>query len=104
MITSVIEVKQRRDVETLDIPNAFVQRSIPESNEKTIMRISGHLVELITELLPQHYEKYIIREGNTKIIYVQMLKALRGMMMSSLLFYIHFRKDLKSKGIHMIFV
>ena len=83
---------------TLDITNAFVQTPIPESNEKTIMRISVHLAELIIELLPQHYEKYRIREGNTKIIYVQMLKALYGMMMSSLLFYRYFRKDLESIG------
>ena len=58
------------------------------------MTISGHLSELIKELLPQHYEKY----GNTKIIYVQMLKALYGMMVSSLLFYRYFRQDLESIG------
>ena len=29
MIISVIEAKQRRDVVTLDIPNAFVQTPIP---------------------------------------------------------------------------
>ena len=98
MITSVIEANQRRDVVILDIPNAFVQTTIPESNEETIMRISGHLAELIIELLPQHYEKYLIREGNTKINFVQMLKALYGMMMSSLLFYRHFRKVLESIG------
>ena len=56
------------------------------------------LAELIIELLQQHYEKYVIREGNTKIIYIQMLKALYGMMVSSLLFYRHFRKDLDSMG------
>ena len=46
MITSVVEVKQRRDVVTLNIPNAFVQTPIPESNEKTIMRISDHLAKM----------------------------------------------------------
>ena len=76
MITSVIEAKQKRDVVTLDIPNAFIQTPIPESNEKTITRISGHLSEVIIESLPQHYKKYVIGEGNTKTIYVQMLKAL----------------------------
>ena len=95
LITSIIETQQKRDVVTLDIPNAFVQTTIPESNEKTIMRTIGHLVELIIE---QHYEKYIIREGNTKIIYVQIRKAQYRMMMSSLLFRRHFRKDLESIG------
>ena len=47
------------------------------------MGISGNLAELIIELLPQHYEKYVIRKGNTKIIYVQMLQEQYGMMMSS---------------------
>ena len=58
---------------TLDIPNAFVKTPITKSNEKTIVRISSRLAELIIALLPQHYEKYVIREENTKIIFVQIV-------------------------------
>ena len=37
-------------------------------------------------------------EKNQKVLYVQMMKALYGMLVSSLLFYKKFRKDLESIG------
>ena len=37
--TGVIDAKQRRDVMTLDIPNAFVQTEIPLDGDKMIMKI-----------------------------------------------------------------
>ena len=48
LITSVIEAKQGRDVMTLDIPNAFPQASIPDENEKVIMKIRGRLIDMLT--------------------------------------------------------
>lgn len=49
LITGVIDAREHRDVLTLDIPNAFVQTKIPESNVKTIMRIRGKLVDLLLD-------------------------------------------------------
>jgi hypothetical protein len=40
--TGVIDVKQRRDVMMLDIPNAFVQTEIPLNGDKIIMKIREH--------------------------------------------------------------
>ena len=90
--TAVIDAKQGRDVVTLDIPNAFVQTPIPESEEKVIMRMTGLLVDHLVNLFPTEYKKYITIQNQTKILYVEMKKALYGMMLSSLLFYKHFRK------------
>ena len=41
LITAVIDAKQRRDIMTADIPNAFVQTDIEkkDNGEKTIMKI-----------------------------------------------------------------
>ena len=107
LTTAVIDAKQNRDVITLDIPNTFVQTPMPESDQSVIMRFNGLLVEYLDELFPGTYSKYITNQNNTKILYVEMSKALYGMMLSSLLFYKHFRKDLESIGlmlIHMMFV
>ena len=98
LTTAVIDAKQNRDVITLDIPNAFVQTPMPKSEQRVIMRINGLLVEYLDELFPETYSEYIIHQNNTKILYVEMEKALYGMMLSSLLFYKHFRKDLESIG------
>ena len=78
--------------------NKEVQTPMPESDQKVIIRINGLLVEDLDELFVNKYSKYITYQNNTKILYVEMKKVLYGMMLSSLLFYKHFWKDLESIG------
>jgi hypothetical protein len=96
--TGVIEAKQRRDVMTLDIPNAFVQTSISLDGDKIIMKIRGQLVDILLVICPGVYDQYVLHEGKHKILYVRMLKALYGMLISSILYYKKFRKDIESIG------
>jgi hypothetical protein len=98
LLTGVIDAKQRRDVMTLDIPNAFVQTKIPEGEEKIIMKIRGALVDILCEIAPEVYQEYVIQEGKDKVLYVHMLKALYGMLVASLLYYKKFRKDIEDIG------
>ena len=35
---------------TMDVPNAFVQTSIEDENEKVIMKIRGQLVDMLLEI------------------------------------------------------
>ena len=98
LITGVIEAKQRRDVMTLDIPNAFVQTNIPTSGEKVVMKIRGELVNILTEICPGVYDDYVLYEGKHKVLYVRMIKALYGMMIASILYYKKFRRDIEEIG------
>ena len=98
LTTAVIDAKQNRDVITLDIPNAFVQTPMPKNQKRVIMRINRLLLDYLEEICPETYRKYITHQNNTKVLYVEMKKALHGMMLSSLLFYKHFLKDLGSIG------
>ena len=70
MLTGVIDAKQGRDVITLDIPNAFVQTSIPQgkSDEKIIMKIRGALVDMLVEMSPETYKDHVIYENNKKVL------------------------------------
>jgi hypothetical protein len=56
LITSTIDAKQKRDLMTADIPNAFVQTAIDEKNhikgEHIIMKIRGPLVDMLLEIAP----------------------------------------------------
>jgi hypothetical protein len=81
---------------TLDIPNAFVQTEISLDGDKIIMKIRGQLVDILLELCPGVYDDYVIDEGKHKILYMRMLKALYGMLISSILYYKKFRKDIES--------
>jgi len=100
LITGVVDAKQKRDVMTLDVPNAFVQTPIPKKGEKIIMKIRGQLVDILVEMCPEIYAPYVVHEGKhkQKVLYVRMLKALYGMLISSVLYYKKFRKDIESVG------
>jgi hypothetical protein len=98
LITGVIDAKQGRDVMTLDVPNAFVQTPIPQGGDKIIMKIRGSLVDILLEICPGVYDDFVLYEGKQKVLYVQMLMALYGMMIASLLYYKKFRKDIETIG------
>ena len=100
MITATIDAKQNRDVMTADITNAFVQVDFDEKEkgERIIVKIRSSLFNVLTELSPKTFEKYVVYEGNNKVLYVRMIKALYGMLQSSLLYYKKFRKDIESIG------
>ncbi len=102
LLTAVIEAQEGRDVMTLDIPNAFVQTDVPEDlPEKIIMKIRGVLVDMLVKIDPATYKDSVVYEGNQKVMYVKALKAIYGMLQSSLLFYRKLRADLEQEGFKM---
>jgi hypothetical protein len=74
---------------TADILNAFVQTDVDEKNQvkedRIIMKIWGPLVDMLLEIAPEISEGYSTYECKTKVLYVKMLKAIYGMLQSSLL-------------------
>jgi hypothetical protein len=53
---------------------------------------------MLVDMNPECYCNYVVYEGKNKVLYVQMLKALYGMIQSTLLFYKKFRNDLEKIG------
>jgi hypothetical protein len=86
LITATIDAKQGRGVMTADIPNAFVQTDVAPSKkgEHIMMKIRGPLVDILIEIAPEIHEPFVVYEGKAKILYVQMLESLYGMLQSSL--------------------
>jgi hypothetical protein len=100
-LTAIIDAKEGRDVMTADIPNAFIQASMPETEdgeERVMMKITGVLVDLSIEIDPGRYGSYIVFENGTKTLYVKVLKALYGMLIAALLWYKKFKSDLETVG------
>ena len=56
------------------------------------------MVDILVEMNPAKYGPYVVQEGNQKVLYVHILRALYGMLQSSLLYYKNFRKDIESDG------
>ena len=100
MLTAVIEAKEERDVMTADIPNAFVQTDVDakQPGERIIMKIKGVLVDMLVALDPDLYGPNVTIEHGEKVLYVVVLKAIYGMLQSSLLYYKKFRADIESIG------
>jgi len=94
----MIEAKQQHDILTVDIPNAFVQTEINPSGEKVILKIRGELVDILVWISPEIYGNYVIQERGQKVLNVHMLKALYGMMVSSLLYNKKFHEAIESIG------
>jgi hypothetical protein len=98
LLTAVIDAKEGRDVMTADIPNAFVQTDLDNGEEKMVMKIRGPLVDMLIDLDGETYKPYIVSENTTKVIYVELKKALYGTLQAALLFYKKLKHDLETIG------
>ena len=100
-LTAIVDAKEERNVMTADIPNAFIQAMMPElgpGEERVIMKITGVLVDLLVEIAPEIYSPFVVFENGKKVLYVQVIRALCGMLIAALLWYRQFQKDLESIG------
>ena len=100
-ITATIDAHEGRDVMTADIPNAFIQAhldKLEDGDEKVIMKVTGVMVDLLLQIDPDLYSPFVVYEKGRKVLYLQVLKALYGMLQAALLWYKKFRKDLESIG------
>ncbi len=103
MLTAVIDAHEERNVMTCDIPSAFIQALMPEvkdGDERVMMKITGVLVDMLVELNPELYGPYVVYEKNrrNKVLYVQVMRAIYGMLEAAILWYKKFRGELEQKG------
>ena len=64
------------------------------------MKLRGKIVELLVQLKPTMYRKYVtVGPNGETILYVRSLKALYGLLRSALLFYKKLRGDLEKMGL-----
>jgi hypothetical protein len=95
-ITTVIDANEGCDVACFDIPGAFLHA---DSDDDITMVLKGRLAELMVQVAPNLYWKYItVDRKGTAILYVKMQKALYGLLRSTLLFYNKLVADLESDG------
>ena len=83
---------------TADIPNAFIQAHMPKlekGEDRVIMKITGVLVDILIKLAPETYGPYAVFENGKKVLYLEVLRALYGMLVAALLWYETLQKDLE---------
>jgi hypothetical protein len=62
------------------------------------MKITGVLVNMFVNINPELYRPAMVLENRKKVLYIEVLKAIYGMLEAALLWYKTFRKDLEDIG------
>jgi hypothetical protein len=94
-VTANIDAKEKQKVVTINIPGAFLHA---DNEDYVVMKMNGLLAELMVKRDPKIYRKYVTIEKGRQVLYLCLLKALYGMMKSTLLFYRKLIKELKEMG------
>ena len=96
-ITTAIAAKEGRRVRCYDVPSVFVNTDV---DEDVIMVLKGELADMMIQIAPEVYRKYVtVDRKGTPILYVKLQKALYGLMRASLLFYRKLRKEFEQYGL-----
>ena len=72
----------------LDVPNAFIQKTIPpkkDDKEREIIKTTDVIVDVLVELDSDMYRKHMVFENGKKVIYVVVLIKICGMPLSAIL-------------------
>ncbi len=97
MLTCVIDAQENRDVAVDDIPNAFVQTVVSkeDAEHRVTVRIRGTLVDDLVSIAPDVYGPYVsTTKTGQKVLIVECLNAIYGLMVAALLYYKKFVKSL----------
>ena len=96
-LTCIINAYKYQDTMLADVPNAFIQAVfLRESGEdRTIMKITGRLVDILVNMHLEVYKDYVVIEKGKQVLYVEILKAIYGMLEAALCWYRQFRSDLE---------
>jgi hypothetical protein len=99
LLTSLVDVQENCDVTIVDIPNAFIQTVMEDDEDKVVMRIKGHMVDVLVKVAPRVYGPYIStnKQGRKQLL-VKCLNAIYRTIVASLLYYCKFTRSLKNQG------
>ena len=92
----LINAYEGRDVAIFDVPGAYLHAKIPDS-KFAILKIEGEFVDIMCDVNPE-YKEDVRYENGKKVLYVQILRALYGMIESALLWYNLYTEVLLKEG------
>ncbi|KAG7339953.1 reverse transcriptase RNA-dependent DNA polymerase [Nitzschia inconspicua] len=82
-LTCIIDVLEKRDVATVDIPAAFMQADI---DELIHVKLEGETAILLMRIDPT-YQQFLTYENGKPVIYAELTKALYGTVQAAMLFW-----------------
>ena len=95
LLSCTIDAHEHRDVGVADIPGAFMQADMEDT---VYLRIDGAMAEMLVQLDPEMYGKFVVIENGKTVLYLLLKKALYGTLKAALLFYKKLSEILKTWG------
>ena len=97
MLSCMIDAMEGQEVETADIPWAFLQTDY--DNGDIHIKLEGDMVTLLEEIDPEYYKYFIYTDKRgMKRMYAEYKKAIYGTLEASLLFWEKLSKSLEEMG------
>ena len=96
-LTVIVDAIENRDVATADIVGAYLHAPM---DDFVLMRLTGEDVTLMTQVEPS-FLPFVNIEGNARVLYLRLNKALYGCVKSALLWYNLFYTTLQQHGFHL---
>ena len=100
VITSVVDAYERREVATVDVPNAFMQAHIDTKpgDPRVVLVTRGDVVDMLCKLDPKLYEPFVEHKKGKKVLFLIVHRAVYGLVQSPMLWYKKWREDIESQG------
>jgi len=93
--TLVVDAYENRDVATSDVTGAFLKA---KQKDYVLLRLTGEAIDAIIKANPEKYEKHVVLEGNVRVLYLQLLRAMYGTLTAAIAWYTLFAETLMDMG------
>jgi hypothetical protein len=80
LLTSLVDAQENCDVAIVDIPNTFIQTVVENDEDKVVMRIRGHMVDVLVKVAPRVYGLYVStnKQGRKQLLPLNALMPSTG--------------------------
>jgi len=92
----LVNAYEERDTAIFDVPGAYLHAEMPD-DKFAILKTEGEFVDIMCEVNPE-YKDDVRYEKGKKVLYIQILRALYGMIESALLWYNLYTEVLHKEG------
>ena len=79
----MLDAYENKKVGVFDVPGAYLQTGIPDRKFMLLM-LEGQFVDIMCQINPE-YTEYVRVENGKKVLYINIFKAIYGMIQSDLL-------------------
>ena len=98
MLPCMIDTFEKRDIATVDIPDASLKTKISKEENDVHVILDGKMAELLAKIAPETYQEYVSQKRGPAYRYCCVNVAIYGTLKAALLFWKKLSTSLKMCG------